>query len=464
MGIAAKQFHNTEDRENTLAYRIKPSDKQIETQKDRWNDLAGVVLEGLRDKFGKHASSWLQGSYKFSTQIRPARLGEEFDIDLGVYLEWIGASEDGDIDPLDLKNQVQKILVAYADDPNTDAVKVDSPKTRCNRIIFTDAFHIDVPSYHLDRDADRRSLATEENIWESDDPKAIYVWWKAQHTGDDRDRARRLVRYLKMWAALKFEPVARPSSILLTVLVADALTDLNAAELSGDDEFLEAILEKILTRLQQSSIVKNPANEGEEENLNGMRDADFKEFLRGIEDFLDVARVALAAEDALASSEAWSEAFAHFFPLPEVGTEDIQKAADQAHLLRFGTGYDPDVEITASAGSLKWKRLNAIGPIPRGSDLTFRVTNVHALPEDATIEWTVRNNGAEAEALNDMGHVNQAGPTSTESSAYKGIHYMDVAIKLAGRIVGRRRIKVNVNGQGVPKRNSRRPNWNSLRR
>ncbi|SFQ09327.1 hypothetical protein SAMN04488047_1342 [Tranquillimonas alkanivorans] len=237
MGIAAKLFYNPEDRQDTLAYRVRPSDEQIEEQQERWNDLAEVLKNGLRDVFGKPVSSWLQGSYKFGTQIRPARTGEEFDIDLGVYVEWQGSAESGEVKPLELKDRVQSILDDYAADGANDATSVANPKQRCNRICFLGDFHIDVPSYHLDRVADLRDLATQDGERESSDPKAIYVWWKDQFEGSERDRARRLARYLKMWAALTFEAPARPSSILLTVLVADAMKAINSERLSGDDEY-----------------------------------------------------------------------------------------------------------------------------------------------------------------------------------------------------------------------------------
>ncbi len=41
---------------------------------------------------------------------------------------------------------------------------------------------------------------------------------------------------------------------------------------------------------------------------------------------------------------------------------------------------------------------------------------------------------------------------------------MDVVVKLNGRQVGRRRVKVRVSGLGMPLRNPRRPAWTKLRR
>jgi hypothetical protein len=61
--------------------------------------------------------------------------------------------------------------------------------------------------------------------WEDSDPKAIYVWFKDQFQEERRAKVRRLVRFVKAWAALKFREAERPSSLLLTVLVAEAAKD-----------------------------------------------------------------------------------------------------------------------------------------------------------------------------------------------------------------------------------------------
>jgi len=461
MGIAAKLFYNPEDRENTLAYRVRPSDEQVAEQQERWNDLAEVLKEGLRETFGKPVSSWLQGSYKFGTQIRPACAGEEFDIDLGVYVEWQGSAESGGVEPLQLKNRVQSILEDYASDDGNDSAGTADPKSRCNRICFSDAFHIDIPSYHLDRAADKRDLATQNDEWESSDPKAIYMWWKEQFEVGQRGIARRLARYLKMWAALTFERASRPSSIVLTVLVAQALKDTNSEGLSGEDEFFRAVVAEVERRLRRSDVVRNPVNRSE--NLNRLSGDDCAAFVDKLAELLRIADRALDAGDEYECADIWSEAFKHFFPFPKEVEQAVTKAADSAWNVLAVVRYDPDVQITATVGNRRWEGFNGIGPIPKGCDIRFVVVNPQTLPEGATVHWTVRNEGAEAEATNDLGHVAGAGLFNSENSAYRGNHFMDVVVKLSGRIIGRRRVKVQVSGLGIPKRNSSRPAWTRLR-
>lgn len=461
MGVAARLFHNPEDRENTLAYRVRPSDEQIEQQQERWNDLADIVKERLAAEFEMPVSSWLQGSYKFGTQIRPARTGEEFDIDLGVYVEWPGSSESGNVKPLSLKTHVQAILDEYAEDEANDATGTADPKPRCNRICFTDDFHIDVPSYHLDRNSDARNLATESDEWEISDPKAIYVWWKEQFEGAERDKARRMVRYLKMWAALSFENSSRPSSILLTVLVAHAVGAIDAGDFSGDDEYFRAVVDEVEGRLRSSAIVRNPANSSE--NLNRLSSDDCTAFIEKLAELQSIADRALAAVDEFESADTWSEAFGHFFPFPKEEEEEVAKGLGSARNVLAVIRHDPDVQIIATSGRRRWEGLNSLGPIPRGCNIRFVVANPHALPEGASVHWTVRNEGAEAEATNDLGHVSGTGLIKDEESAYRGSHFMDVVVKLNGGIIGRRRVKVQVSGLGIPKRNPSRPAWTKFR-
>ena len=91
-------------------------------------------------------------------------------------------------------------------------------------------------------------------------------------------KVRRLVKYVKAWAALKFSlKDGRPSSILLTVLVNDAVKAVGAANLGADDEALRDILEEIIDRLENNTEVPNPVNTSE--NLTHMDDGKMTAFI-----------------------------------------------------------------------------------------------------------------------------------------------------------------------------------------
>ena len=170
MGICSTLFYNPNDSEKqTLHRRITPSEDQFEEQQERWNNLADYLIADLQKRSGYPLRTWLQGSYKFGTQVRPVRKGDEFDIDLGVYFIWQGAADGGNYEPVELKKKVQSSLEDYIADDVLEVVT--PPKPRCSRIRFEGDFHIDIPAYHLDPDRDARMLATEMNNWENSDPK-----------------------------------------------------------------------------------------------------------------------------------------------------------------------------------------------------------------------------------------------------------------------------------------------------
>lgn len=462
MGIAASLFYSTNDPENCLDWRIRPSDEQYDSQKQRWNDLADHLLTDLEKESQCTMYSWLQGSYKFGTQVRPAKPDHEFDIDLGIYFCWGGEPDEGPHSALGLKTFVQQSLETYAAQLTNDAEGVEAPRARCSRVHFSGKFHIDVPSYHLDIDRDARALATADDAWEDSDPKVIYAWWTDNLSDEERPRCRRIVRYLKMWAALKFEDESRPSSILLTVLAAQAYLQTTLNALSGDDEVIHAVVDKLVKRLNASGKVPNPANR--DENLNRLSDSDVRDFRHKLEEFWSIAERGLAAQSKLEASEIWSEAFEHFFPAPSV--EELKEEA----LLKARTGtalariqFDPMVNVHAVSGAQTYTGINKIGPIPKGCAIRFTLANAHQLPVGANVRWMVRNKGDEAETENDLGHRAADGQWADEHSAYRGTHYMDVTVKVNGLLIGSRRIPVTISNIGAVLRNPPRPNWTKFR-
>jgi hypothetical protein len=455
MGISAAEFVSADGDAQTLDRRIRPSEEQFDEQRGRWNLLADYLVEDLKARSGHSISTWLQGSYKFGTQIRPASMVHEFDIDLGAYFIWSGEPEDGTFDPAALKQLVQASLSAYAADPDNDVQKVAVPaKAKCSRVHFHDNFHIDVPGYHLDRERDARSLATAANKWEPSDPKAIYLWFKDKFDDQQRALARRLVRYMKMWAALALSEDRRPSSILVTVLVADAVTELDLSALSGDDEVFREVSARVRDRLASDPVVRNPVNS--EENLNRLS-AEQQEVLNELlNNLVSCADRALSATSTVEAAEIWTEVFAHFFPVPS-STDLLATATSKSVAL---VSFEPQVAVAATPKNAPTKRftgLNRIGPIPRDCDIEFRLANFGEVPHGAEVRWTVRNEGSEAERTNDLGHQAGRGFNVTETSAYNGTHFMDVAVHLAGRLIGFRRIPVTIQGPPVPKRNLPRP-------
>lgn len=452
MGITSSLFFSSNDSDKqTLHRRITPTDDQFAEQQERWNALAEYLVTDLKLKSGLAIRTWLQGSYKFGTQVRPARLAGEFDIDLGIYFEWSGQPHEGHYRAENIKRLVQESLKSYSGDEVIEVVA--PPKPRCARIRFKWDFHIDVPAYHLDPERDARALATEENGWESSDSKTLYLWFKNEFEDDyTRSKARRQIRYLKAWAALKFhEESGRPSSTLLTVLVSEAYRDVLQNGTASDDEALCAVVERMLDRLESEPKVANPVDDQETltARLSGPQLAVFVNQLR---DLHGTAQAALGSASLVDAADKWSEAFEHFFPMPD--DQELAKSINEMAQLPMVIKPEIDVRaISKDNRAFDWRGLNRIGPIPKNCDIYFRLINQNIVPPGATIEWIVRNEGEEAETINDLGHTAGSGITAQERSAYKGTHFMDCAIKAYGRVIGFRRVPVNITGMFIPRRN-----------
>lgn len=447
MGVCASKFYSSDTAKQTLAKRISPTDEQIASQQEYWNDLADYLKSDLRSRSGCPITSWIQGSYKFATQIRPARKGLEYDIDLGVYFAWEGGPNDGSHSAADLKAMVQDSLTAYAEDAETDASGVANPKEFCSRIRFSEDFHIDVPAYH--EWGDVRHLASRSEGFLDRDPYTIWEWWIKTFEEQERARARRMVRYIKMWAALKFDEKSEetPSSILLTVLIASAYSSIDLAYKSGDDEVFGALIAQMVADLgaSNSGSVANPVDP--DENLNRMGD-DFALFEERLAALSGICERALQADDVASAAAIWSEAFGHFFPLPD--EEELVEASGSLSK-SLVTAFVPDIsiEVTLPTGKSYMLR-NAAPNVPKGSTLKFLLANYANAPTGSLVSWVVRNEGEAAEAKNDLGHFSGYGETpEVETAEYRGRHFMDVTVIASGRIVGLRRVPVSVISNSV---------------
>ena len=238
----------------------------------------------------------------------------------------------------------------------------------------------------------------------------------------------------------------------------EGVDELLQVELASDDEALTALLAEIVERLESDRAVVNPASHGYEDLGERHDDEAFEGFLEKLREFLDLAEVALAYEDLISAADKWSEAFQHFFPMPEV--EDVQKTAGTGLPVRSIT---PEIHVRAVAKNNShrhWNAMNKIGPIPKECYITFYITNQAQIPNNAVVNWMIRNEGEEAETTNDLGHRAGTGLRATEHSAYKGTHYMDCAVRQYGAVVGMRRVPVTISGATMPRRNpARRPAW-----
>lgn len=448
MGVASSFFFraNSGD-EETLHTRLVPSEDQVKEQQDRWNHLRDHMVERLRADLDTSMNSWLQGSYKFKTQIRPVSVMDEYDIDLGLYAFWPGSEGDRFL-PSELRETAMEVLSTYSH-PNLKEI-VDPPKERCLRIRYDDSFHIDLPIYHYDTELDTVRLAVEGDGWEDSDPKAIYHWFVDRFDDSERALARRLVQYIKGWAAVAFPNSGRPSSILLTVLVAEALDHVDADARTYDDDAFAAIARLVFDRMNTDPLVVNPADPDEREDLSARLNSDERSTLiDALGNLADIAEEASVEEDLSTSINSWEMVFGHMFPMPDPETlEEMMTESAGRQLVSITM---PEVHVRAvpeKNGLQILTGTNAIYSVPHDYMVHFNVTNSGLFPSGTQIEWVVRNSGSDAEAIGDMGHNAGFGAQASRHTRYLGTHFMDCIVRQGRRVIARRRIPVQVVSSG----------------
>lgn len=462
MGHASRLFNGAGDQ--TLISRVSPTPAQREFLQTSWNNLADHLKAVLRADHGYPISTWLQGSYKYGTLIKPVHAHEAYDVDVGVYFEW----DAPDIEPAatQLRNWVQAELAAYARKCAEIRSVAEPAKERCSRVTYQRQFHIDTPVYHLNPRTDRRRLACLTKGWEASDPKAFYKWFKNAVAGDEREQVRRLVRYLKAWAAVSFDdiPDARPTSILLTVLATQAFDEFSLDRLVGaqDDDALVRIIRSIHRRLTLDRCVQNPATR-DVEDLNRMTEDGWRAFLPRLDTLLDIAERASAATDEAAAVLIWSEAFSFLMPLPDVHEVELVDEATSRAVMQL-----PEIDINVY--TRKDRRFlahyrNEVPGVAKNCSLEFAIANPHIIPPFATVEWTVRNKGAEADNHSDLGHRRMGLRLleAEERTAYTGTHQMDCIVRLHGQVYAVRRVPVTVRDVEHLARNPVKPSYTKLR-
>ena len=156
------------------------------------------IRDGIRSDFSENKrrtpSFRMQGSFAMKTTINPIN-GNEYDLDDGVYLQ--GYSEKEKNEWPNASSVHNWIISAVEGHTNSDPEN----KTSCVRVRYAHGYHIDLPSYIIDKSG-TCYLATKNGGWVESDPKAFKEWFMGYVTNyplSYGEPLRRTVRYLKAW-------------------------------------------------------------------------------------------------------------------------------------------------------------------------------------------------------------------------------------------------------------------------
>ncbi|MYB76221.1 MAG: hypothetical protein F4X83_03815, partial [Chloroflexi bacterium] len=442
MGVASELFYTPNVDDETLYRRVVPSQEQIEYLQENWYDLAGFLTKSISKLFVHECKTWIQGSYKFGKLIRPVSKGLEYDVDLGLYLIPKNNQELSSIpEPEKYRSFIRNLLIQYAKDDDEIENVASPPKDKCERIHFKKYFHIDIPAYKLINR--KHMLAVLPNEWEHSDPREQYLWFK-QVCGNVRDggQLRRIIQYFKNWSEQKFSDQDKdhqPSSIMLTVLVAESYLKINHRMTGADDDDFRCIVSEVFTRLYSSRIVSNPIEHSED--LNRLSDQGFQNFIYELKILKDISDAACNTNSRFAASLFWEKAFGHFFPI------DVESFRNEYLPARIAPEIEIDISETSNNEPFIKGVRNSLSNVPKNCWLNFRITNPENMPLGCTVEWVVRNSGKEATNINDLGHSScgKGMFENQEQTAYRGTHFMDCSVfDSFGNFYSFRRVPVSI--------------------
>ncbi|WP_185233778.1 CBASS cGAMP synthase [Teredinibacter franksiae] len=443
MGLSAKLFFDVTDTE-TLCRRISLTPEQIEDARDKKDKLLELIKPELSSSLETSVKHWLQGSYKNHTLIRPIQKGNEFDIDVGIYI-LCNAEEEG-FSALEVKNLNRQVLEWFVS--NRPEAKLENSKTSCERLSYPSSFHIDIPIYYFDSDSNICKLATQDDEWINSDPKALQDWFNSKTSGlssKSLSQLRRVIKYLKTWSAIKGKDdgITIPS-IAITVLVV-----LNYIEAEDDDDsFVETTI-KIMDYVSENTTLDNPVQSGE---LFGFKDNDHINIRQKALALKNSCEFISQSTDSFQQYVLWSATFEHMFP-PFI--ERADEVSKNTNLPAITT--PPKIRVRHND-----KRKNSLSNnitseirVFRDEELYFSIDNKGDYSQTAEVHWIVRNQDAEAMRVNDLGHttVLSVEDERYEGCSYSGTHYMECLILDQNNIKGIGAVKVRITGFSRPLRN-----------
>jgi len=443
MGLSAKLFFDSNENE-TLFTRVSLTPEQLEDARAKKDKLLELVKSELSSSLEVPVKHWLQGSYKNHTLIRPIKKGDEFDIDVGLYV--LCNAEDEGLSALDVKQLNRSILEWYVS--NRPEAKLGESKTSCERLIYPSSFHIDIPIYYYDAETGTCKLAVQADEWIDSDPKALQDWFNekvSSLTSKSLAQLRRMIKYLKVWTAIKGkEDGIRIPSIAITVLVADLYFEAD----DDDDAFIQTAV-NVMNYIISNDTLDNPCNGGD---LFGFKNNEYQQIKSRSEALKNSCEFINKSDDSLQQYVLWSATFEHMFP-PFI--ERIDEVSKKTNLPAITV--PPKIKVRHLD---KNKKLLSSGVkdeirVFRDEELYFSIDNKADYSETAEVHWIVRNQDDEAKRVNDLGHTSVLSISDEryERCSYGGTHYMECLVLDKNNIKGMSAVKVRITGFSRPLRN-----------
>ena len=431
-----KLFYDESNEQETLHERTKLSKMVLNKGIAKKDELLCFLRSELSEAFECEVKFWIQGSYKSHTLIKPVDKYSSYDIDVGVYLFFDAESEG--IEAFDVKETLREGLKAYCDINNE--CELQKSKNACEGLKYTSFLTIDTPIYY--KTDDNIKLAT-DNGWINSDPKSIQDWiTNSYDQKSDRALMKRLVRYFKSWANIKWNGTEfkKIPSLALNVLVANHMK----VHEREDDSFIHTAL-SICEDLESIFVVNSPLDGS---NLIGMAEDSESFAHQKFDELKNICASCLDSSEYTRSIE-FSNLFEHYFPQIKFDNQN-------------GSCNFPAIVTTPNISICRYDK-NGVHietviddeiTVKKGDSLTFTICNHNYFNFYASAQWTVRNVGEQATDANDIGHkvVGKTSESHKRGTTYTGSHTMECLVSYNGNVEGFKSILVKVRPHSALKR------------
>ncbi|MDP8175231.1 CBASS cGAMP synthase [Phocoenobacter skyensis] len=308
-------------RKEGFKYKILPSQNDFNVLNEAKKSVRSYLKTHIKEYLESHQIPHIspkfrvQGSWAYGTCNAPAKLGQEMDVDYGVYLP-VRAFDGFDVDTQSeqARTYFEAIESMLEELCKENGWKLDTSKSSCIRLKIQDNAHMDIPLYAVpdsmfdsfqekneialttesarfdsiheskdwfvldedfiafseeslqDMDIQTIHMARRDGSWQSSDCEIIRQWFstRLEKEPNGGQQLRSICRYLKAWRDWVFDENGAPSSILLMIIACQYYE----YKQGRDDLALLNILENLSQSLNNN--VYENIKEHENEDFNRM--------------------------------------------------------------------------------------------------------------------------------------------------------------------------------------------------
>ena len=384
--------------------------------------------------------SYVQGSVGMGTVTQNEE--KDYDIDVGILVDGNGIDSIG-------SDKIKNVILSAFNQQNLNFKTPPEKHTNCIRFTYYDGYQIDFAVY---RDIDVVEHAG--SVWRERSPEAIQSWFDTQKL-DKGNSLPVIIKLIKIFNKSRGH-WKMPGGLITTILVEESL----ATEHHTLDKILYYTIENIINRLDNDGNITSPVypyqsilyNEKDKQKVESL-----KKRLKSHKEKLEILNNPNCTR--LDAIEAWQTLFNHTF-WDKLYSEEEQKVNDSSKvenyreqyidelfpvLLKYPLEIDASIELSGFRPSTLSNILKKIHFIPKNEEIKFFIQSI-AVPKPYDIYWKVRNVGPKAYQRNQIrGQIFKTNNnTQTETSVFRGKHFVECYIVKDGVCIARDRIHVPI--------------------